>query len=577
MNAPAGRKRPSFIQRLLNVRSIRTKLGVGFGVLLVLGAFNIGVYYWGAHQRAQAFRELQQAIERQMIITEVVDLLEDQKTYVALMTGVLGMPQEAPPTEEEHRGFARDVDTIATRIADMLVLADPAERPALEALHAKAEALAESWIRFYDLQWSDPSKGYEELYVRAEPLAEELLTVDLPAAVQHEREQLARVRAGFIQVDRTFERLAWTSFVFSALLGGLLAFFISRDLLRAISALEVGADRIGAGDLDHRIQIPNRDELGEVAQSFNEMAARLDQRSAELAASRDQIKEQRDDLEQALSHLKATQAQLIQAEKMASLGALTAGIAHEIKNPLNFVNNFAQLSAELADELRESLRTHFVHTDSAALEEVETILEDLKTNAEKINEHGRRADGIVRSMLLHSRGKPGEHRKVEFNAFVEEYVSLSYHGMRAQVADFNVEIERDYDDSVGEVELVPQEIGRVLINLLNNAFYAVHERARGGEGPYAPKVTVHTRSLDGAVQVCVADNGPGMPEAVRARIFEPFFTTKPTGEGTGLGLSMSYDIVVRGHGGSLSVESEAGEGTTFAVTLPGHPNLTSPV
>ena len=271
-----------------------------------------------------------------------------------------------------------------------------------------------------------------------------------------------------------------------------------------------------------------------------------------------------------IEELKTTQAQLVQSEKLASLGALTAGIAHEIKNPLNFINNFAELNEELADEIVEEL-------DTGDLDEARAVLADLKTNAAQIAKHGKRADGIVRSMMQHARGSGGRRETVEVNAFVGEYLNLSYHGQRARVPDFNADLATDFGADIGTVELVPQEMGRVLINLLGNAFDAVYAHQtetrlgaslQNGEAEYAPEVRVTTRRENGQVEIRVADNGPGIPEDVREKIFEPFFTTKPTGSGTGLGLSLSHDIVTQGHGGTLTVESAPGEGAAFVVTVP---------
>jgi signal transduction histidine kinase len=265
------------------------------------------------------------------------------------------------------------------------------------------------------------------------------------------------------------------------------------------------------------------------------------------------------EVDAALAELKATQAQLIHSEKMASLGQMTAGIAHEIKNPLNFINNFAEVNEELADELRQALQTG---------EDLEAILADLKQNASLIAQHGRRADGIVRAMMQHASGGKGDRQQTQLNALVEEYVGLAFHGKRAQSTGFNCEVERDYDAAVGEVSIVPQEIGRVLLNLLSNAFDAVNERAGRINGSFTPTVSVQTRMVGGRVEVRVTDNGGGIPPSVRDRIFEPFYTTKPTGSGTGLGLSLSYDIVTQGHGGTLEVESTEGQGAIFIVTLP---------
>jgi signal transduction histidine kinase/ligand-binding sensor domain-containing protein len=261
-----------------------------------------------------------------------------------------------------------------------------------------------------------------------------------------------------------------------------------------------------------------------------------------------------------VENLKAAQARLVQSEKMASLGEMTAGIAHEIKNPLNFVNNFAELNLELADELAEELGSR---ADLAPL------LADMKSNAAQIARHGKRADSIVRAMMQHASGGAGESEPVDVNSLVEEYVGLAYHGARASDQDFNVTIEKDFDEAAGVVPVVPQEIGRVLLNLLGNAFYVVHERAaKEQDESYAPTVSVSTRRMEDRLELRVADNGLGIPDEVKDRIFEPFFTTKPTGSGTGLGLSLSYEIVTSGHGGEMRVESEPGAGATFIISLP---------
>ena len=282
----------------------------------------------------------------------------------------------------------------------------------------------------------------------------------------------------------------------------------------------------------------------------------VNQRTAALAR-------QTEELRQALDELKTTQDQLIQAEKMASLGELTAGIAHEIQNPLNFVNNFAEVSSELAEELAEERARP---TRDATLEA--ELLADLKQNMQKITQHGQRAAGIVRGMLEHSRASTGERTLTDLNALADEYLRLAYHGLRAKDKAFNATLKTDFAPVLPLVEAVSPDVGRVLLNLFTNAFYAVRQRQQAGEPGYVPTVSVRTAFIDREVQVVVQDNGTGIPEAVRQKIFQPFFTTKPSGEGTGLGLSLSYDIVVQGHGGTLDVASQAGVGTTFTVRLP---------
>jgi two-component system, NtrC family, sensor kinase len=267
--------------------------------------------------------------------------------------------------------------------------------------------------------------------------------------------------------------------------------------------------------------------------------------------------------------LKTAQANLIQAEKMASLGQLTAGIAHEIKNPLNFVNNFAGLSVELLDELKAAAAPGIAELDEDTRADIDETVEMLTSNLEKIAEHGRRADNIVKSMLEHSRGVSGERREVDLNGLIEEALNLAYHGARAQDQSFNITLEREFDRAVRPIEVAPQEITRAFLNLFGNGFYAANKRARGnGDAAFRPALIVSTRDLGDAVEVKVRDNGTGIPPEIKDKLFQPFFTTKPTGEGTGLGLSISYDIVTQQHGGTIAVDSEVGEFTEFTIRLP---------
>ena len=280
------------------------------------------------------------------------------------------------------------------------------------------------------------------------------------------------------------------------------------------------------------------------------------------------IESTNNELQRALKYLTETQDQLIHTEKMASLGQLTAGIAHEIKNPLNFVNNFAQIAAVQAGEIETILEKEKERLNTDSAHELKAVLDDLKLNAQKINEHGQRADGIIRSMLEHSRTGRGERRPIDINKLVDEYVNLAYHGVRARADGFTAELEQNYDEAVGEVEIYPQEIGRVLINLLDNAFYAINEKRLAMSEQYSPQVSVNTKKAGGYIEVRIGDNGAGIPGEIQDKIFEPFFTTKPTGSGTGLGLSLSHDIIVKGHGGNLAVESEDGQGATFVISIP---------
>ena len=289
----------------------------------------------------------------------------------------------------------------------------------------------------------------------------------------------------------------------------------------------------------------------------------------ERKRSEQEIRAARDAAEVAYRDLKAAQANLIQAEKMASLGQLTAGIAHEIKNPLNFVNNFAGLSIELLDELKETATPALSALDKDQRAEIDETVEMLTSNLDKIAEHGRRADNIVKSMLEHSRGVTGERREVDLNGLIDEALNLAYHGARAQDQNFNITMERKFDPEIRRIDLAPQEMTRVFLNLFGNGFYAATKRAReNGDSSFRPILTVATRDLGEAVEVRVRDNGTGISPGIRAKLFQPFFTTKPTGEGTGLGLSISYDIVTQQHGGTIEVDSEPGTFTEFTIRLP---------
>ena len=287
------------------------------------------------------------------------------------------------------------------------------------------------------------------------------------------------------------------------------------------------------------------------------------QKAAELKAAYQE-------LDAAHTNLKATQQQLITQEKLASLGQLTAGIAHEIKNPLNFVNNFAALSIDLAKELDETLASSQDKKVGEIIDEVKDTLTALQQNAEKINHHGKRADSIVKSMMQHARGSSGQRELVDINHLLDEAVNLTYHGMRANDAAFNITIEKEYDASIGKLEVVPQDISRVFLNIINNACYAAHQKKKDSLDGFSPMLSVSTKNFGDRIEIRLRDNGNGIPADVREKIFNPFFTTKPSGQGTGLGLSISYDIIVQQHRGEIKVESEEGKFTEFVVRLPRH-------
>jgi signal transduction histidine kinase len=308
---------------------------------------------------------------------------------------------------------------------------------------------------------------------------------------------------------------------------------------------------------------PFTDKQIETAQTFADQAAI----AIENVRLFDSVEARTRELAKSLEELRATQNRLVQTEKLASLGQLTAGIAHEIKNPLNFVNNFSALAIELIGELEEALQA--VGLDDKVKAQITELADMLKGNLGKVVEHGKRADSIVKNMLLHSRQESGEHRPVDINALVAESLNLAYHGARAAKQGFNITLEQSLDPAAGKVDVFPQEITRVLLNLISNGFYAATRRkAEANSGTYEPTLTAATKDFGDSVEIKIRDNGTGIPAEIREKIFNPFFTTKPAGEGTGLGLSLSYDIIVKQHGGSIEVDTQPGEFTEFRIILP---------
>ncbi len=301
------------------------------------------------------------------------------------------------------------------------------------------------------------------------------------------------------------------------------------------------------------LQVLHNDQQQMLIQQNTLLEQRVQERTSQLSS-------QKQTLQDALNNLEASQKLLIQSEKMASLGELTAGIAHEIQNPLNFVNNFSEVNKDLLIEMKQAI-------DMGDIEDAKAIAGDVITNEEKINEHGRRADAIVKGMLLHSKASTGQKEPTKINDLISEFLRLSYNTLRAKDKNFAATLETDFDESIDKVTIVPQDVSRVLLNLFNNAFYAVNERKQQLPGTYQPAVAVSTRKIGNAVEISITDNGVGIPANITDKIFHPFFTTKPTGQGTGLGLSLSYDII-KAHGGQIKVQSKEGEGAAFTIKLP---------
>ncbi|MGA7809802.1 sensor histidine kinase [Bradyrhizobium sp.] len=438
---------------------------------------------------------------------------------------------------------------------------DMSKLPQVEAALAGTEPVSET------LEGETNIEGREVLTASAPiPPLGWTMFVELPVDEAHAALYAALQRSATVLL---------AALIFAVLAG----MFLARRMVGPIQALRAGAERIGSGDFTQRISIATGDELEGLANQFNDMGARLQESYADLE---NKVEQRTAELSRSLDELRTAQDRLVQTEKLASLGQLTAGIAHEIKNPLNFVNNFSALSAELLDELNDVLK-------SAALEgktkqEIDELSQLLKSNLGKVVQHGRRADSIVKNMLLHSREGSGEHRPTDINAILEESLNLAYHGARAEKPGFNIALERKLDPNAGLVDVYPQEIVRVLLNLITNGFYAATKRKEtcketcketsketskdAGDPGFEPTLSVSTKDLGNSVEIRIRDNGTGMSAEVKEKMFNPFFTTKPAGEGTGLGLSMSHDIVVKQHGGKIEVETRPNAFTEFTVTLP---------
>ena len=465
----------------------------------------------------------------------------------------------------------QNADAAKARLDLDLKAIAPVDPAGVAAIGGEVDTLTELARKAAEAYSSDDSAGGNALMQQAQT---HILNVDREIEQivdRSEQHALARRDASMRQAE-TAVNVSVAGGIITLVVALSLTALIVRSINAPLRRLEHSMAAITRGELDATIPPPCRVEIGAMASTLAMLRDSLierDRLERDRQRAEAEIRAARDAAEAALTELKAAQANLIQAEKMASLGQLTAGIAHEIKNPLNFVNNFAALSTELLDELKQTTGSAVAALDSDGRAEAEEVMATLTGNLQKIIEHGNRADNIVKSMLEHSRGVTGERREVDLNGLVEEALNLAYHGARAQDQSFNITLEREFDGELRGMELAPQEMTRVFLNLFGNGFYAATKRAReNGDASFRPTLTVATRDLGEAVEVRVRDNGTGIPPEIRDKLFQPFFTTKPTGKGTGLGLSISYDIITQQHGGTIEVDSEPGAFTEFTIRLP---------
>ena len=497
------------------------------------------------------------------------DLIEinDQTTVAGLLLGealVLADRDLLGPIEERFQSAAQSIMRVSARLAS---------RPDQAGLVADARRLIEAGSAT-DGVLALRRETLERLARETEALddgreASTLLLADMETLVAEVNRQAVAVNTESQEAATTgmvlLVALTLVSVVGAVLIGWL---FVGRHLIRRLVELAGNMRDMAGGDLEVPVAVTGNDEVTDMANAlevFRRYALEV-QRLNLVEKLAQELDERNQDLEQALERLRKAQEQIVAEEKLASLGQLTAGVAHEIKNPLNFVSNFAEVSRELVDEISEILEE--AGDDQA--DTVEEVLDDLRVNLEKIREHSGRADGIVHNMLEHSRAEPGDWRETDLNALVKQYRDLAYHAIRAENNEFNVTVTDELDDKVGMVEVVPQDISRAFLNILTNACQAIEEKCAELGADYEPELGISSRRLDDSVEFTIRDNGPGIPANLRQRMFEPFVTTKDTGKGTGLGLSLTADIITR-HGGHIEVDSEVGVFTEFRIRLPLEP------
>jgi signal transduction histidine kinase len=554
--------------------SIRRRLTLSYIAILALLAVNLVVYFWGDRKRQSTVEELRRAIARQILISSVQQKLSEYEKQVTLLSQITADANSGGASPGEIAAFNHRLEGVGEQLSQMSALSDADGKGMVDSFSASFRDLSASWRIFYENFGRNQSRAITEEVMHSEPLGQKVLKELLPELQQHQTASVEAASARFYDAARTTDRITVLIFFLSVGLAATLALMVSRRLTRGLAVLKTGADALGEGNLAYRIPTVSTDELGDLARTFNDMGGRLhsargelEQRQQELQVLMDRERLKSEELEQALLQLKTTQDQLLVQEKMASLGVLTAGIAHEIKNPLNFVTNFASLSVELIAEARELFEQFQQKLETADAEYMEQLMSDLNINLKKISEHGHRADSIVKGMLAHSRGGAGQFQPTNINALIEEAAGLAYHGLRAQDLNFNIGLENSYDPALPMISVVPQDISRAILNIVNNGCYATHQRALKSPG-FQPVLRCTTAKIQGGVEIRIGDNGTGIPKEVLPKIFNPFFTTKPTGSGTGLGLSLSYQIVVDQHKGTMRVETQEGEGTEFILTLP---------
>ncbi|MEM6255923.1 MAG: ATP-binding protein [Cyanobacteria bacterium P01_D01_bin.156] len=571
-------------QPFLDCLNVKQRITLGFSAALGVAILGTGIGFWaGNHYQNKAI-----AIDSQ--ITEEVKLLStlqievlQTRTHQQQLIPLSEVPEDF---KDEYSHILKHAESINISFQALVSLG----KEVLESEHRHSQY--EEFLETYQNIPTEYLAGLERLVrsididnintsIEVAQTQQKLLNFtnsnlaiqfdgisdDLSELIQDVRQELSQAHQNVEFSERSRTLIICSSMLLSSVLAALLAYTISRSInipLQAVTetALEITQNR----NFDLQVNVARNDEVGTVATAFNLMVQQVNTLMEEQ-------KKRADELEKTNQQLVSTQTRLIAQEKLASLGSLTAGIAHEIKNPLNFVNNFAELSVELVDELTEELETYKIGLDLKFIEDITDILTPLKVNVSKIEHHGKRADRIVANMLMHSRGESSHWSDININDLVFEAINFAYHGMRAKHSNFNLQFDNDYDDNLGTIYACPQDLNRVFLNIASNACYAVYQRQLNEGDDFTPLLKVRTCSQENQTEIRIRDNGTGMTPEVKDKIFNQFFTTKPAGEGTGLGLSLSYSIVVEQHNGTLDVVSEPGIYAEFVVALPKQVNL----
>src|SRR5579871_329017 len=545
----------------LRVRFVFTFLGI-----IALFTFNTAVYMIGNSRRAAAVEDLRRATARQSLLASVQLTLNDTQKQIGVLSQIASEAAAAGASPIEKSQFAGRLQAAENDVAHFRELSS--DSASVADFEKSFKQLSASWQVFYDNFGENQTKAITELALRGDPLSTLVIQNLLPKLQREEVQREQTAGDNFRSVSRVSDQMTFSAFFVSAFGGLIILWLIARDIGGGLKALSAGAVAVGGGNLDYRINLRQQNELGDLAKAFDDMASRLGAARRQLTAAHQEEKQKSEALANALDELKKTQDRLLVQQKLASLGTLTAGIAHEIKNPLNFVANFSGILRSLIEDAREMIDSQKDRMDPEKMEFINETLTHIDTNAVKIREHATRADNIVKGMLMHSRGQRGQIQATNLNSLVSEYIKLAYHGLRALDINFNVTIEEDYDPAIPTLNLIPHDLSRVILNIANNGAFAAYQKAKRLGDRLKPTLRVKTKNLGNQVEIRIWDNGDGIPEEIRQKIFEPFFTTKPAGSGTGLGLSMSYEIVVKQHGGELRVETEAGRFAEFIITLP---------